>query len=188
LHIPFVQSLSKDEQNGRMLASSWFDGLATNGFFRTVRGVIMRIITAVVAVLALTAGSAAARESDAIVALLDPYFRIQTHLVADSTDGLKDDAGAVAKAAQELGDDGKPIVSAAETLAQASSLASARIAFGQLSDAVIAYADRTKNAGTGVEKMYCPMVKKSWLQKGDTVRNPYLGKAMPDCGEKKKIG
>jgi hypothetical protein len=32
------------------------------------------------------------------------------------------------------------------------------------------------------------MVKKSWLQKNGPVKNPYFGKAMPDCGEKKKVG
>ena len=34
--------------------------------------------------------------------------------------------------------------------------------------------------------MYCPMVNKQWLQKGETVSNPYYGKAMLTCGEKKK--
>ena len=66
-------------------------------------------------------------------------------------------------------------------------LAEARAAFSKLSDAVIAYADqRQGEPGSDVHTMYCPMEKKSWLQKGDKVRNPYLGKAMSDCGEKKK--
>ena len=33
---------------------------------------------------------------------------------------------------------------------------------------------REGEPGSDVHTMYCPMVKKSWLQKGDKVRNPYL--------------
>jgi len=29
---------------------------------------------------------------------------------------------------------------------------------------------------------YCPMVQKYWLQKGDTIQNPFYGKQMSDCG------
>ena len=38
----------------------------------------------------------------------------------------------------------------------------------------------------GVKLAYCPMVKASWLQKGDTIRNPYYGSAMLECGEFRK--
>lgn len=37
-----------------------------------------------------------------------------------------------------------------------------------------------------VKEAYCPMVKKSWLQKDGSIRNPYYGPAMPTCGEFKK--
>jgi hypothetical protein len=38
------------------------------------------------------------------------------------------------------------------------------------------------------DEYYCPMVKKTWLQPKDSkeVRNPYAGKSMRSCGEKKK--
>jgi hypothetical protein len=29
---------------------------------------------------------------------------------------------------------------------------------------------------------YCPMVQKYWLQRGETIQNPYYGKQMSDCG------
>jgi hypothetical protein len=38
-------------------------------------------------------------------------------------------------------------------------------------------------APDGVRTAYCPMAKKSWLQKGDTLANPYYGTSMPTCGE-----
>ena len=148
----------------------------------------MRYVSQLFLVLAaLVATAGVARAGDPVLALLDPYFRIQSQLTADTTDGIKDDAALIAKGAQELGEAGKSIATAAGALGASSSLADARTAFAKLSDAVIAYADNTKaNPGADVHAMYCPMVKKSWLQKGEKVRNPYLGKSMSDCGEKKK--
>lgn len=37
-------------------------------------------------------------------------------------------------------------------------------------------------AGTLYE-VYCPMAKAGWLQADKTVRNPYFGQAMLDCGQ-----
>jgi hypothetical protein len=148
----------------------------------------MRYVSRVFLVLvAIIAAAGVARAGDPVLALLDPYFRIQTQLTSDSTDGIRDDAALIAKGAQELGAAGKGIATAADTLGAASSLPEARDAFAKLSDAVITYADQVKaDTGSDVHAMYCPMVKKSWLQKGDKVKNPYGGKSMIDCGEKKK--
>jgi RND family efflux transporter MFP subunit len=33
---------------------------------------------------------------------------------------------------------------------------------------------------------YCPMVKENWLQVGDAIANPYLGREMPTCGTVQK--
>jgi membrane fusion protein, copper/silver efflux system len=140
-----------------------------------------------VAVLFTLASSA--RAADTINGVLTPYFRIQSALVDDRIDTLKNDALLVAQEASSLGAAGKPIEEAATVLSQATEIGAAREAFGRLSDAVIAYADSTKiNPGPDVVTMYCPMVKKSWLQKNGEVKNPYFGKAMPNCGEKKKVG
>lgn len=145
---------------------------------------VSRVFFVLVAIVAVTS---VARAGDPVLALLDPYFRIQSQLTSDSTDGIKSDAALIAKGAQELGDAGKGIATAADTLGTASSLPEARDAFAKLSDAVIAYADQVKvDTGSDVHAMYCPMVKKSWLQKGEKVKNPYGGKGMLDCGEKKK--
>jgi len=127
------------------------------------------------------------RAESTLATLLDPYFRIQTALTDDKTDGVKTDAVLIAAEAKSLGAAGEPIAAAATELAAVADLNAARLAFGKLSDAVIAYSESTKtDAGDGVTAMYCPMVKKSWLQKGTAVKNPYYGKAMQGCGEKKK--
>jgi Cu(I)/Ag(I) efflux system membrane fusion protein len=129
------------------------------------------------------------RAADTINAVLEPYFRIQTALVDDRMETLKNDALLVAQGADGLGAAGKPIEAAATALSQTKDIGAAREAFGRLSDAVIAYAESTKTSpGADVATVYCPMVKKSWLQKNGEVKNPYFGKAMPNCGEKKKVG
>jgi hypothetical protein len=147
----------------------------------------MRYVSRAFFIFAVLIGSSDVRAGDPVLALLDPYFRIQSQLTSDTTEGIQADAALIVKGAQGLGEAGKGIATTATALGAASSLADARLAFAKLSDAVIAYADGAKvNAGADVHAMYCPMEKKSWLQKGEKVRNPYLGKAMSSCGEKKK--
>ena len=101
---------------------------------------------------------------------------------------MKADAAAIATRRQVDGRGRRaPIAKAADALAGAADLGAARTAFSQLSDAVIAFSESTKaEAGDGVHAMYCPMAKKQWLQKGEKVSNPYYGKSMLTCGEKKK--
>ena len=142
------------------------------------------ILTFSLAFLVVVGGTAAA--GDPLTAVLDPYFHIHMALSDDTTDGVKADAIAIKTAARSLGEPGAPIVVAADALSAAADLGAARAAFGTLSDAVVAYSEKTKTAGDGVHTMYCPMVSKQWLQKGEKVANPYYGKAMLSCGEKKK--
>jgi hypothetical protein len=150
---------------------------------------VVKVLGSFVLCAALVASAATALAADTINAVLTPYFRIQSALVDDRVDTIKDDALLVAQEAGNLGASGKPIESAATALSQAAEIGAAREAFGRLSDAVIAYADSTKTSpGADVATVYCPMVKKSWLQKNGDVKNPYFGKAMPNCGEKKKVG
>jgi hypothetical protein len=139
------------------------------------------------ALLLLSGGSA--RAADPIDGVLAPYFRIQDQLADDRTDTVKADADLVAQAASALGTPGAPVASAARALSSAAGLAPMREAFGTLSEALIAYADSTHAAvGADTATMYCPMVRKSWLQRGEAIRNPYFGKGMLGCGTLKKKG
>src|SRR5262245_55718553 len=148
----------------------------------------MRLSRSVFLLALISLSFTIAARAGSIAMLLDPYFRIQDALVDDRIDTIKADAALVGKNASGLGDDGKAIVAAAAELEKAGSISDARLALGKLSDAVIAYSEQTKsNPGGDVVAMYCPMVKKSWMQKGEKVRNPYYGKAMSGCGEKKKL-
>ena len=146
----------------------------------------MKFISTLVLAFMVAVGSVVVRAGDPVLEMLDPYFRIQTALSDDKTEGVKADALAIKTAAKALGEAGTTIAATAETLSSTSDLAAARAAFSALSDAVVAYSEKTKAAGDGVHTMFCPMANKQWMQKGEKVSNPYYGKAMLTCGEKKK--
>ena len=115
------------------------------------------------------------------------YLMIQTELAKDSVKGLDQHAGAIAKAIK--GDEMKmlslDVAKQAEALAATKDLKAAREAFKPLSTSLIKYlADQKAGKGT-YHEAYCPMVKASWLQTGTAIVNPYMGKAMLDCGELK---
>jgi hypothetical protein len=73
----------------------------------------------------------------------------------------------------------------AGSLAKAKDLKAAREAFKPLSASLVKYlADNKAGQGT-YHEAYCPMAKATWLQTGKAIKNPYMGKAMPSCGELK---
>lgn len=145
----------------------------------------MRTLMALLAVgLSLIAGNPAQAE---IKDLLDPYLRIHASLAHDKTDSIKADAAAIGTAAGALGDNGVKLREAATALEGAVDLKGARTAFGDLTDALLAYAEQTKSAlPAEVRVAYCPMVQKSWLQKDEAIANPYYGSSMLTCGTFKK--
>ena len=147
----------------------------------------MKLIHRALVLGLMLVGAVALRAGDPLLTMLDPYFRIQASLSDDKTEGVTVEAKAIATAAKAMGEPGAPIAKAADALAHATDLGAARTAFSQLSDAVIAFSESTKaEAGEGVHSMYCPMANKQWMQKGEKVSNPYYGKSMLTCGEKKK--
>ena len=151
-----------------------------------VMNVAMRGL-AIAVCLCLTAGASALAGSDAFKAIVGAYLQIQTQLAADKMDGVKQSAGSIASNAEAMGASGAALAKAARAVGDAADLKAAREAFGPLSDAMIALgtAETWKDAG-GVKVAFCPMVKKSWVQKGEKIRNPYYGSAMLECGEIKK--
>lgn len=119
----------------------------------------------------------------AMTAIVDPYLRIQHALNLDTIAGIKAASQSIASEAASLGEGGAAIHAAARSSERAGTLVAARAAMGALSEALIDYARKADaGLGDGVKVAYCPMARKSWLQKGDTIRNPYYGKKMSDCG------
>jgi Cu(I)/Ag(I) efflux system membrane fusion protein len=115
--------------------------------------------------------------------VVDPYLKIQTALSQDRIDDVRANAGDVAKASTALGAPAVKIDTAAVQLASSTEISDAREKFGTLSDAIVAYMDGLHLAPPdGVRKASCPMVNKPWLQKGETLANPYYGQSMLTCG------
>jgi uncharacterized protein DUF3347 len=115
--------------------------------------------------------------------IMDPYLAIQDQLAHDQFDQVKANAGNIATAATSLGAPAMKIDTAAVQLASTTTLADARDRFGALSEAIIAYKDGLHlKTGDGVKQAFCPMVVKPWLQKGETISNPYYGSEMLTCG------
>jgi hypothetical protein len=134
-----------------------------------------------VSALLVMRGVAAAAELPA--SLVDPFVHVQTALAADRIDGLEAHARAIEAAAALLGKDADGIVAGAKKLAAAKDIAAARTAFGEMSTALFAYADKTKATfPAGIKLAYCPMADKSWIQKDKDLKNPYYGAAMLTCG------
>jgi hypothetical protein len=122
-----------------------------------------------------------------VKSVLDHYIAIQKELAKDSLKGVEQHAAAISKAVK--GDEMKmlpaDVARKADALAAARDLKKAREAFKPLSASLVKYlADNKAGKGT-YHEAYCPMVKASWLQTDTTVKNPYMGKSMLDCGELK---
>ena len=113
----------------------------------------------------------------------DAYLKIQTGLAADSVSAVKANATAIATAARTSAKDfSADVAKQAETLANAKDIKAARAALKDLSTSMIKFlGDRKVAKGTYYE-VFCPMVDASWLQVGKSIKNPYMGKAMLDCG------
>jgi Protein of unknown function (DUF3347) len=137
---------------------------------------------AVCALLLMTTVCAAA---ELPAPLLEAYLKVQTELASDRFQPAIAGAKQVADEAAKAGADAAKVKTAADKIAGAKDIEAARTAFGDLSDAVIALAGG-KSPGGDVKVAFCPMARKSWLQKGEAIQNPYYGQAMATCGEIKK--
>lgn len=127
--------------------------------------------------MAAVAAPAAAALADGLAA---PYLHIQLALANDSIEGVAEAAETMAEEASAMGDPAKAIAAAARAMAAAPDLKTARAVFGPLSDALIAYGEEV---GFGELRVaYCPMARKSWVQQGAEILNPFHGSSMLNCG------
>jgi len=126
--------------------------------------------------------------------ILESYLQIGNALSADSIDGVREQALAIAKHAEAL-DSGSVsgehaahyknistnLKKAAHALSKAQALDDARESFKKLSQPMAMWTTMSKPKN--VDVVYCSMAKASWVQKHGKVRNPYYGPKMLDCGE-----
>jgi len=122
---------------------------------------------------------------EAARATLDQYVAIQKSLADDSMKHVAHNASAIAKAAAEHTVQGLPhaVAKEADAVAMAKDIKAAREAFKALSKSFEAYLKDHAGKPGEYRVAYCPMAKAGWVQTGDTIANPYYGKAMLKCGK-----
>ena len=139
------------------------------------------------AAMTIMVATAVARAAELPKELVDPYLQVQAALASDKLEPVAMHAKAMNAVAATLGKDAEALAVTAKKLEDAKDIAAARTAFGELSAALVAYAEKTKSElGADVRVAYCPMVNKPWLQKDKEIKNPYYGAAMISCGSFKK--
>jgi Cu(I)/Ag(I) efflux system membrane protein CusA/SilA len=158
------RELPREEQEQTALLRGWHK-LAIGS------GIAVAIIVA--AVMFMTRGGEAQP-------LYPKYDAVRTALV-------NDDESSAAKRAKELSDlakasDQELVASKAAAVASAGTLEATRHAFAELSEAMIAYRNQSKEEPKPAV-VYCSMAKHSWLQPKGAISNPYLGPSMTTCGE-----
>jgi membrane fusion protein, copper/silver efflux system len=122
------------------------------------------------------------------------YLLIQVMLSLDKTDDVTMNAAAIAELAEDLDVSNVPkehkmhfvnlpenIGMNARKLSNAKDIKSMRAAFTELSKPMAMWASMMMAMGINVA--YCSMAPGSWLQKGETIMNPYYGDKMLHCGE-----
>ena len=160
-------------------------------FVSESHNIMKSVVIGLIVLLAATAVGAQppAGPPESTKAIVTSYLEIQTALAADRFEDVKGPARTLAAAAVAAGKEAAAIAKAATAVQGATDIKAARQAFGDLSDAVIArvQADGSKDVVGDLRLAYCPMVKRSWLQRGEQIRNPHYGAQMLTCGEFKPL-
>jgi len=140
---------------------------------------LWRKLVPVAAVVAIAAAAFAFVPRHQPPSLFPPYESVRQALVAQSLPDVRKSAAAFSSAAKSAKRD--DIASRGNAVAHAATLQDARNAFGPLSDAMIHYRDELH--ATSPVVVWCPMVKKYWLQPKGDIGNPYTDPDMRGCGE-----
>ena len=146
----------------------------------------------------LTSSAAWATGPFAFDAVMEHYEPIRLALIGDSMDGVNSHgraiaaelraleadfspqrAGATGEAAAVIKDKLPDMIIAADAIANAKSLEAARDGLYELSKPMVRWREGVSQ-GDRPAVAYCPMHKRSWLQPGEEIGNPYGG--MPRCG------
>jgi Cu(I)/Ag(I) efflux system membrane fusion protein len=123
--------------------------------------------------------------------LLDAYEGTRARLAADDWAGAKAFVDKMSAAARAGGADAakKPafdaVVDGTAKMAAAGDIKAARLAFGDVSKAVITMLVADPALRTGRFLMMCPMAPgyQRWVQTSSKLTNPYFGSEMLECGE-----
>jgi hypothetical protein len=150
------------------------------------------------ALVFVTCAPAWAGNPSSFDAVIEHYEPIRLALLQDSINGVPENGKAIASELRALQADFSHervgasheammavkerlpgMIAAADSLARAESLETARSAFYDLSVSLVRWREGVTGDGRP-SVAYCPMHKKSWLQPGEKIGNPYGG--MRGCG------
>lgn len=138
----------------------------------------MRIVIGVFVAALVGSVAQASAQDKAVAAAFDHYEQIRVALSADTLAAVAQHAAMLAEIAEKVG--GAAAKASAEGLTKATSLDDARAHFSDLSIVMVPKFQAEKIPGASA--YICPMKQKPWMQRGDTIANPYFGKAMSACG------
>jgi protein SCO1/2 len=177
---PIAVALAQSYREVRMPNLSLMPG-EVDAILRYIEGAAGHGHTAVRAAAApATAVKPAAANAPA--PLIDAALAIHAALAHDTITGVAAQAATLRDAATAA--QAPAIAKAAGGLARETTVAGARQAFGPLSEALVAYARSNASVReSSVRIAYCPMARKTWLQKDGAIENPYYGSRMLACGE-----
>lgn len=138
----------------------------------------MKRIGTFAAAMCLGLAAIASAQDNSVLEAFDHYELVRVALSTDALPDVAMHAKMLAPLAEKVG--GARARASAEQLIKAKSLDDARKHFGELSTALVPKFQAANIAGA--HAFICTMKNKPWMQKGDTIANPYFGKAMPGCG------
>jgi hypothetical protein len=153
-------------------------------------------------ILFMTVGQTQARPADvksSINAVLKSYLDIKNALAADNSKAANNAAKSFTTAlkavqASQMEDKQKAVWQQyaeklrfdGEHIGESTAIAHQREHFGSLSANIFTVLKAFKSNNQALYKQYCPMAKKSWISETAAIKNPYLGKSMPECGVTKE--
>lgn len=158
----------------------------------------MKKMGLIVALALLIGSPLCAADDRTFERVMEHYEPIRLALLGDSMDGVNENGRAIAAELRALDVDFRPdragvtgdtaavvqaklteMIAAADTIADAESLEAARDGLYALSKPMVRWREGVSQSGRP-SVAYCPMHKRSWLQPGGEIGNPYGG--MPRCG------
>jgi Cu(I)/Ag(I) efflux system membrane fusion protein len=149
-----------------------------------------RIITILTAITLFSGLTQAQQSPPPAVQVYGHYLLIQAALAGDSLQGIGEAADTIVKLVRSDAKLPAGIADAAAKVSMAADLNAARVAFKELSDALIAHRQSDRTLMERFYVIHCSMAfdnqGASWLQATKTVSNPYFGASILRCGTLQK--
>jgi hypothetical protein len=153
-------------------------------------------------ILFITATQLQAKPMDvrhAINQAVKNYLDLKNSLASDDSKGANDAAKKFTDALKDISPDqmnanqkqaweqyGEKLRFDGEHISESNDIAHQREHFGSLSANLYSLLKSFKDNDAALYQQYCPMAKKYWLSESSTIKNPYYGKKMSDCGVTKE--